>query len=35
MATLQDIDPRFKHLGKKVFLFSLLGLIIIFVSIYF
>lgn len=35
MATLQDIDPRFRHLGKKVFIFIIIGLLIIFVTIYF
>lgn len=35
MATLQDLDPRFKHLGKKVFSFIFVGLVIIVVTVYF
>lgn len=35
MATLQDIDPRFKNLGVKVFLFILLGGLFIFTAVYF
>lgn len=35
MATLQDIDPRFKNLGKKVFLFVFFGILVVFTTIYF
>lgn len=34
MPTIQDIDPRFKHLGKKVFIFIVTSIVIIFLIIY-
>ncbi len=34
MESLQNIDPRFKHLEKKVFLFIILGLGILIATIY-
>lgn len=34
MPTLQDIDPRFKHIGKKVFLFITVCLAILIIVIY-
>ncbi len=35
MATLQDIDPRFRHLGKKVFTFIIIALVIIILAVYY
>lgn len=35
MATLQDIDPRFKHLGKKVFAFIIVALFVVILAVYF
>lgn len=35
MATLQDIDPRFKHLGKRVFAFIIVALVIIVLTVFF
>ncbi|MCX7769466.1 MAG: MlaD family protein [Proteobacteria bacterium] len=34
MATIQDIDPRFKHIGKKVFVFITISLTILLIVIY-
>ncbi len=34
MPTLQDIDPRFKHIGKKVFVFVVLSIAILLMVIY-
>lgn len=34
MATIQDIDPRFRHIGKKVFVFITVCIVIIFIVIY-
>lgn len=35
MGTLQDIDPRFTHLGKKVFVFICLSVAILLTAVYF
>jgi len=35
MATLQDIDPRFKHLGSKVFVFVIVALAILVLTIFY
>jgi len=34
MPTLQDIDPRFKHIGKKVFVFVVTSIALLFMVIY-